>query len=127
MFACRSEPFAECSRHRRSLRNTDIALQLASASFIRYSGFMFKPDWPQIIRALVEDGLTQPEIARLCECGQSTISDLLRGETTDPRTSTGLLLLGLAKMRGVADPTWPHPAGRPCIDVAAPKDERAAA
>ena len=81
--------------------------------------------WPTIIRALVDDaGLTQPEIARLCECGQSTISDLLRGNTTDPRTSTGLLLLGLAKHHGVFDPTWPHPQGRPCIDVAAPIAEQ---
>lgn len=23
----------------------------------------------------------------------------------------------------VADPAWPHPAGRPCIDVAAPSEE----
>ncbi|MBI3157617.1 MAG: helix-turn-helix domain-containing protein [Burkholderiales bacterium] len=22
----------------------------------------------------------------------------------------------------VADPSWPHPAGRPCLDVAAPKE-----
>lgn len=78
-------------------------------------------NWPKIIGALVENaGLTQPEIARLCECGQSTISDLFRGNTTDPRTSTGLLLLGLAQQQGVFQPTWPHPAGRPCIDVAAP-------
>lgn len=68
-------------------------------------------NWPEIIRALVDKaGLTQPEIARLCGCGQSTISDLLRGNTTDPRTSTGLLLLGLAKQHGVAEPEWPHVA-----------------
>jgi len=83
---------------------------------------MFKPDWPEIIRSLVAAGMTQPEIARLCECGQSTISDLLRGNTTDPRTSTGLLLLGLAKAHGVADPAWPNPGGRPCTDVAAPAE-----
>lgn len=57
--------------------------------------------WPKIIGGLTAAGLTQPEIARLCGCGQSTISDLLRGATTDPRTSTGLLLLGLARQRGV--------------------------
>ena len=83
-------------------------------------------NWPEIIRALVDKaGLTQPEIARLCGCGQSTISDLLRGNTTDPRTSTGLLLLGLAKQHGLADPEWPHAAGRPCIDVAGPQEVEA--
>lgn len=77
--------------------------------------------WPEIIRALVADaGLTQPDIARLCECGQSTISDLLRGNTTDPRTSTGLLLLGLARQHGVFDPAWPHPDARALIHMARP-------
>lgn len=72
---------------------------------------MLPISWPSIIRALIDSGLTQPEIARLCACGQSTISDLLRGETIDPRTSTGLLLLGLARSRRVFDPFWPHPEG----------------
>lgn len=76
--------------------------------------------WPKIIRGLTDLGLTQPEIAQLCGCGQSTISDLVRGATTDPRTSTGLMLLGLARDRSIFTPTWPHPGGRPCIDVAAP-------
>lgn len=77
--------------------------------------------WPNIIRSLVDTAkLTQPEIARLCGCGQSTISDILRGNTTDPRTSTGLLLLGLAKRHGVYAPEWPDPAGQPGGAVAAP-------
>lgn len=84
-------------------------------------------NWPQIINALVDDaGLTQPEIAKLCDCGQSTISDLLRGNTKDPRTSTGLLLLGLARQHGVADPEWPEPAGplpASCLDVVSPAVE----
>jgi len=72
---------------------------------------MFPIDWPGILRALTEcAGLTQPEIARHCECGQSTISDLQRGHVTDPRTRTGLLLLGLARQHGVYDPKWPEPA-----------------
>lgn len=67
--------------------------------------------WPTIIRGLTDAGLTQPDIARLCGCGQSTISDLLRGTTNDPRTSTGLRLLGLARDRGIFDPSWPNPEG----------------
>ena len=70
--------------------------------------------WPEIIRGLTGSGLTQPEIARLCNCGQSSVSDLLRGTTTDPRTSTGLRLLSLARLRGVYMPTWPQ------VDAATP-------
>lgn len=87
-------------------------------------------NWPDIIRALVRDaGLTQPEIARLCQCGQSTISDLLRGNTTDPRTSTGLLLLGLARQHGVVAVNWPEHEAALTVDVTAgpPQAERQAA
>ena len=35
--------------------------------------------WPEIIRNLVDGGMTQPQIAEACDCGQSTISDMLRG------------------------------------------------
>lgn len=66
--------------------------------------------WSTIIRSLTGAGLTQPEIAQFCGCGQSTISDLARGATTDPRTSTGLALLGLARARGVYATEWAHPA-----------------
>ena len=67
---------------------------------------MIPIDWPPIIRALVASGLTQPKIAEACSCGQSTISDMLLGKTSDPRTSTGLLVLGLAQARGVPVPNW---------------------
>lgn len=77
--------------------------------------------WPTIIRGLTASGLTQPEIARLCHCGQSTVSDLLRGATTDPRTSTGLLLLGLARERGVHAPEWPVVEGG-AVEPAAPAE-----
>lgn len=80
---------------------------------------MLHINWPQIIRALVETaGLTQPEIARLCGCGQSTISDLLRGNTTDPRTSTGLMLLSLADKHGI---------DLPPLEPATPETHREAA
>lgn len=78
--------------------------------------------WPEIISWLTEKArLTQPEIARLCGCGQSTISDLLRGATADPRTSTGLLLLGLARQHGVFEPEWPE------VAAPAPQEARDAA
>lgn len=63
-------------------------------------------DWPHIIRALVASGLTQPRIAEHCKCGQSTVSDMLKGNTKDPRTTTGLLMLSLARQRGVPVPEW---------------------
>lgn len=55
--------------------------------------------WPSIIEGLVQSGLTQPQIAHAADCGQSTISDLLRGKTCDPRTSVGLVLLKMAEDR----------------------------
>lgn len=57
--------------------------------------------WAEIIRKLVAEGMTQPQIAEACDCGQSTISDMVRGKTTDPRTSLGLRLLTLARSKGV--------------------------
>lgn len=57
--------------------------------------------WPSIIKGITESGLTQPDIAKLCDCGQATISDLAQGKTKDPRTSTGLVLLDLARKAGV--------------------------
>ena len=72
-------------------------------------------NWPDIIRALLACGLTQPKIAERCKCGQSTVSDMLKGNTRDPRTTTGLLMLALAADHGIAVPVL---AGRPCIDVA---------
>jgi predicted XRE-type DNA-binding protein len=59
-------------------------------------------DWKKLISQLVESGLTQVEIAKSVECGQTTISELFRGETEDPRSSVGLALIALAKKRGIA-------------------------
>ena len=52
--------------------------------------------WPDLVNKLMLSGLTQPQLAEAVGCGQSTISDLLNGKTTDPRTSTGLALIRLA-------------------------------
>lgn len=59
-------------------------------------------DWASTVRALLGSGLTQPQLAQLCGCGQATISDVVRGKTTDPRTSLGLRLIDLARQRQVA-------------------------
>ena len=64
-------------------------------------------NWPEIIRALLACGLTQPKIAEACKCGQSTVSDMLKGKTQDPRTTTGLLMLAFARAHGVAVPELP--------------------
>lgn len=56
-------------------------------------------NWPGLIRALLDSGVTQPQLAEAAGCGQSTISDLLRGKTTDPRTSTGLALIRMGNSR----------------------------
>ena len=69
-------------------------------------------NWPNIIRALTATGLTQPKIAERCRCGQSTVSDLLKGATRDPRTTTGLLLLALARECGVSVPAAELIAGK---------------
>lgn len=61
-------------------------------------------DWPALIRSLVTSGLTQPQIAEACACGQSTISDLLNKRTTDPRVSLAFKLMKLAKDRGIEAP-----------------------
>ena len=81
-------------------------------------------NWPQLLRALLADGMTQPEIAKACDCGQSTISDMLRGKTNDPRTSLGLRLLALGGVRRVHVPV----VFQPCKDAnAAPAADRAEA
>lgn len=49
-------------------------------------------DWKQIIGQLQASGLSQPQIAARCGCGQATISDLASGKTSDPRHSLGQAL-----------------------------------
>jgi transcriptional regulator with XRE-family HTH domain len=57
--------------------------------------------WPEIMAGLMRSGKTQPQIAEACGCKQSTVSDLLNGNVTNPRTSTGLLILKLARAHGI--------------------------
>jgi hypothetical protein len=53
-------------------------------------------DWTVVISELSGTfGMSQPEMAAACQCGQSTISGLATGVTKDPRHSTGVKLLKL--------------------------------
>lgn len=52
-------------------------------------------DWKKLIAELQAQGLTQPQIAERCGCGQATISDLASGKTGDPRHSLGQALKAL--------------------------------
>lgn len=54
-------------------------------------------DWKQIIGRLQASGMSQPQIAARCRCGQATISDLASGKTSDPRHSLGQALQLLAR------------------------------
>jgi len=58
-------------------------------------------NWPHILRSLVKSGMTQPQIAAVCQCGQSTLSELLHGKTRDPRYSLAASLIKLAADRGI--------------------------
>lgn len=58
-------------------------------------------NWRHVITLMVAAGLTQSQIATACGCGQSTISELYRGFTQDPRWSLGQSLLALAESRGL--------------------------
>lgn len=63
-------------------------------------------DWKLIISELQALGMSQPQIAAACGCGQATISDLASGKTKDPRDSLGQALRALLKKsRRKADTT----------------------
>ena len=52
-------------------------------------------DWKSLIAEIQAHGLTQPQIAALCGCGQATVSDLANGKTSDPRHTLGESLKAL--------------------------------
>jgi predicted transcriptional regulator len=57
-------------------------------------------DWTVVISELSGTfGMSQPEIATACGCGQSTVSGLATGVTKDPRHSTGQKLLALLEAK----------------------------
>lgn len=54
-------------------------------------------NWAETIALLERAGYQQGQIAKACGCGQSTISDLATGKTTEPRYALGQALLGLER------------------------------
>lgn len=52
-------------------------------------------DWKLLIADIQAHGLTQPQIAAICGCGQATVSDLASGTTKDPRHTLGEALKAL--------------------------------
>ena len=57
-------------------------------------------DWRTLVAAIIATGATQTQIAEECGCAQSTISDLLTGQTAEPRWSLGQSLVAMAHRRG---------------------------
>lgn len=49
-----------------------------------------------------------------------TICKIRRGETENPGMETVRKFAPHISAARIADPTWPHPGGRPTIDVAGP-------
>jgi transcriptional regulator with XRE-family HTH domain len=54
-------------------------------------------DWKNLISELLSEGYTQPQLAQLCCCSQTAISELATGKTSQPRFSTGDALIKLHK------------------------------
>jgi len=58
-------------------------------------------DWKTLISELSELGATQVEIASRCGCGQSTVSEIGRGEIKNPGASTAFALVAMRdELRG---------------------------
>lgn len=55
----------------------------------------------EIVRALIEQGFTQAEIAAAAKTTQPTISRIARGDHTDPRASLADRLRRLAEINGL--------------------------
>ena len=56
-------------------------------------------NWPNIIQELIDSGLTQAQIAELCNTGQSHISSILRGSRKQPGWALGDRLIALHRER----------------------------
>ena len=54
-------------------------------------------DFKNIVERLISAGWTQHELASECDCGQSTLSDILSGKTKEPRFSLAKKLIDLSK------------------------------
>jgi len=53
--------------------------------------------WQKLIADLQQRGFSQAQIAVLCGCGQTTVSDLCKGKTDEPRHKLGQQLISLQK------------------------------
>lgn len=69
-------------------------------------------NWTNIITKLSDAGVTQKEIAQHCGCGQSTISEILRGEIKNPAYSIGSKLISLCEEKVGFSGTAPEPERR---------------
>lgn len=87
-------PKGERSRFliRHSVAIPFIGTLLLSSTESRYDDSM---DWKSVIADLQRAGYTQPQIAEACRCGQSTISEIFSGRTSQPRADLGLRLQAL--------------------------------
>lgn len=60
-------------------------------------------NWKKITADLAARGVTQKTIADYCNCGQSTISDISRGEIGNPAYSIGKALIDLHEATCISD------------------------
>lgn len=58
-------------------------------------------DVSAMVVALVNSGMSETDIAKECDCAQSTINRLVRGVTADPRYSLVLAIENLCISRNV--------------------------
>lgn len=54
-------------------------------------------NWPEIIKSIIERGMTQPEIARRVGCTQGAISALAVGRVKEPGHALGQALIQLER------------------------------
>ena len=57
-------------------------------------------NWQELIKRLIDSGMTQQQIADQVGVTQSVISELSTGKATRPRFETGAALIGLANGAG---------------------------
>lgn len=62
-------------------------------------------NWQELIKKLIDGGMTQQQIADQIGVSQSVISELSTGKATRPRFETGAALIGLANGDGTAKET----------------------
>ena len=65
----------------------------------RTPGSLTGMDWQSLIADLKSRGFRQEDIAAICKCKQSTVSDLARGITKRPNFELGQALIALHKSR----------------------------